>query len=163
MKTVALNVQTSRPRLIGLKKRAFSEILVPTDFSLRSDRAVNYAVDLARRLGSHLTLLHIVPAPYAIDYTLGGIPNGEWERVRHRADQKLQAVLQRTKIKYEAVDTLVRIGSDLHEEIVGAAREVCADLVVLSTHGHKGWKLLLFGSDADELLLKIPCPVMVLR
>ena len=163
MKTVAFNMQTSRPGLIGLKKRAFSEILVPTDFSSRSDRTVNYAVDLARRLESHLTLLHVVPAPYAIDYTLGGIPDGQWEEVRHRADQKLEAALQRARIRYESVDSLVRAGSDLHEEIVGAAREVYADLVVLSTHGYKGWKLLLFGSDADELVIKVPCPIMVLR
>jgi len=124
---------------------------------------VNYAVELARRLESHLTLLHVVPAPYAIDYTLGGIPDGKWEEVRHRADQKLEAALQRARIRYESVDTLVRVGSDLHEEMIGAAREVNADLVVLSTHGYKGWKLLLFGSDAEELLIKIPCPVMVIR
>jgi nucleotide-binding universal stress UspA family protein len=160
MKTSVITEERSVP--IGLKC-PFGEIVVPTDFSSRSDRAINYAVEIARRLRSHLTLLHIVPAPYAIDYTLGGIPNGEWEEVRHRADQKLEAVLQKCRIKYEAVDTLVRVGSDLHEEIVGAAREVCADLVVLSTHGYKGWKFLLFGSDADELLLKIPCPVMVVR
>jgi nucleotide-binding universal stress UspA family protein len=160
MKTSVITEERSVP--IGLKC-PFGEIVVPTDFSSRSDRAINYAVEIARRLRSHLTLLHIVPAPYAIDYTLGGIPNGEWEEVRHRADQELEAVLQKCRIKYEAVDTLVRVGSDLHEEIVGAAREVCADLVVLSTHGYKGWKFLLFGSDADELLLKIPCPVMVVR
>ena len=105
----------------------------------------------------------MVPTPYPIDYTLGGIPNGEWEHVRQRADQKLAAVLQRAKIRYDSVDTLVRVGSDLHEEIVGAAREVYADLVVVSTHGYKGWKLVLFGSDADELLIKIPCPVLVVH
>jgi nucleotide-binding universal stress UspA family protein len=163
MKTAVLNVETSHPGLIGVKKRTFSEVLVPTDFSPRSDRAVNYAVELTRRFESHLTLLHVVPTPYPIDYTLGGIPDGEWEKVRHRADQKLEAALQRAKIRYESIDMLVRIGSDLHEEIVGAVREVCADLVVLSTHGYKGWKLLLFGSDADELLIKIPCPVLVVH
>ena len=163
MKPAVLSVELPRPGLTGLKKRALSEILVPTDFSARSDRAVKYAVELARRVESHLTLLHVVPAPYPIDYTLGGIPSGEWEKVRHRADQKLEAVLQRAKIEYESVDTLVRIGSDLHEEIVAAAREVYADLVVLSTHGYKGWKLLLFGSDADKLLIKIPCPLIILR
>lgn len=160
MKTAFITEERSVP--IGLK-RPFGEVLVPTDFSSRSDRAVNYAVELARRLESHLTLLHVVPAPYAIDYTLGGIPDGKWEEVRHRADQKLEAALQRARIRYESVDTLVRVGSDLHEEMIGAAREVNADLVVLSTHGYKGWKLLLFGSDAEELLIKIPCPVMVIR
>ena len=160
MKTAIITKERSVP--FGLK-RPFGEIVVPTDFSSRSDRAIDYAVEMARRLGSHLTLVHIVSAPYAIDYTLGGIPDGKWEEVRHRADQKLEAVLRKCRIKYEAVDTLVRVGSDLHEEIAGAAREVCADLVVLSTHGYKGWKLLLFGSDADELLLKLPCPIMVIR
>ena len=162
MNTAVTTQEKSLPGPIGLK-RAFGEILVATDFSARSDRAVSYAVDLARRLGSHVTLLHVVPTPYPIDYTLGGIPNGEWEHVRQRADQKLAAVLQRAKIRYDSVDTLVRVGSDLHKEIVGAAREVYADLVVVSTHGYKGWKLLLFGSDADELLIKIPCPVLVVH
>jgi len=160
VKTAAATKERSIP--IG-RKRAFTEILVPTDFSSRSDQAIIYAIELARRLGSHLTLLHVVPAPYPLDYTLGGIPDGEWERVRHRADKKLDAALQRAKVRYESVDTLVRIGSDLHEEIAGAAREVYADLVVLSTHGYKGWKLLFFGSDADQLMLEIPCPVLVVR
>jgi nucleotide-binding universal stress UspA family protein len=145
------------------RKQPFNQILVPTNFSSRSERAVNYAIELAKNLHANLTLLHVVPAPFAIDYTLGGIPNGEWEQVRHRVDQKLDAALRRAKIKYNRVDTLVRIGSDLHDEIVSATREVHASLVVLSTHGYKGWKLLLFGSDADELLLQLPCPVLIVR
>ena len=143
--------------------RAFRGILVPTDFSPRSERAVNYGVELARQLGTHLTLLHVVPAPFAIDYSLGGIPGTEWEQVRNRADKKLDAALKRAKLRHEPVDALVRVGSDLHQEIVSATREVDASLVVLSTHAYKGWKLLLFGSDAEELLLEAPCPVLIVR
>jgi nucleotide-binding universal stress UspA family protein len=58
---------------------------------------------------------------------------------------------------------LVRVGTDLHEEIAGAIREVGATLVVLSTHDYKGWKRLLYGSDTDKLLFKLPCPVLVVR
>jgi nucleotide-binding universal stress UspA family protein len=107
--------------------------------------------------------MHAVPAPYAIDYTLGGIPNGEWEQALHEAEGKLNSALGRARIRYGRVDALIRVGSDLHEEIVGAAREVQADLVVLSTHGYTGWRLLLFGSDADDLLLEVPCPALVIR
>jgi nucleotide-binding universal stress UspA family protein len=145
------------------RKQIFDPILVATDFSPRSERAVNYAIEIAKKLQAHLTLLHVVPSPFAIDYTLGGIPGAEWEQVRHRADQKLEAALSRAKIKYDRVDTLVRIGSDLHDEIVSASQQVHAHLVVLSTHGYKGWKYLLFGSDADELLLELPCPVLVVH
>jgi nucleotide-binding universal stress UspA family protein len=144
-------------------RRFFHEILAPTDFSSRSDRALDYAVHLARRLGAHLTLLHVVPAPFALDYTLGGIPSEQWERHRHEVDKKLEAELKLAKFYYGHVDTLVRTGSDLHNEIVGAVREVSADIVVLSTHHYEGWKRLLFGSDADELLIKIPCPLIVVR
>lgn len=162
MQSAITSEKRSRPPF-GTRKSAFSEILVPTDFSSRSESAVTYAIDLARRLGAHLTLMHAVPARYALDYTLGGIPNGDWEQALHKAEGKLNAALARARIRYEQVDTLVRVGSDLHEEIAGAAREVQADLVVLSTHGYTGWKLLLFGSDADDLLLEVPCPVLVIR
>jgi nucleotide-binding universal stress UspA family protein len=57
----------------------------------------------------------------------------------------------------------MRTGSGLHQEIVSAPREVSADLVVLSTHGYTGWKHLWFVNDAGQLLLEIPCPVLVVR
>ena len=159
----ATNIEKRFRPVFGARKSAFSEILAPTDFSARSESSVSYAIELARRLGAHLTLMHAVPAPYAIDYTLGGIPNGEWEQALHEAEGKLNSALGRARIRYGQVDALIRVGSDLHEEIVGAAREVQADLVVLSTHGYTGWRLLLFGSDADDLLLEVPCPVLVIR
>jgi nucleotide-binding universal stress UspA family protein len=162
MNPISPTAQRSRLYPAG-QRNAFREILVPTDFSSLSNRAADYAVELARRLASHVTLLHVVPAPFALDYALGGIPNGDWEKVRQRADRKLEAALQRAKTRYEQVDTLVRTGSDLHEEIAGAATEVDADLVVLSTHRYKGWKRLIYGSDTDDLLYEIPCPVMVVR
>ena len=162
MKTADTVEKRSRPPALT-RECVLNEILAPTDFSSRSERAITYATELARRLGAHLTLMHAVPAPYAIDYTLGRIPNGEWEEALHQAEGKLDIALRRARIGYGRVDALVRVGSDLHEEIAGAIREVRASLVVLSTHGYKGWKRLLYGSDADELLLKIPCPVIVIR
>jgi nucleotide-binding universal stress UspA family protein len=162
MQTATTIEKRSRPAF-AVRKSPFSEILAPTDFSSRSEGAVTYAIELAKRLGAHLTLMHVVPAPYALDYTLGGIPNGEWEQTMHEAEGKLDAALQRARTRYERVDSLVRVGSDLHGEIEGAVREVSASLVVLSTHGYKGWKRLLFGSDTDDLLYELPCPVMVIE
>jgi universal stress protein A len=145
------------------RKLDFSQILAPTDFSPKSEVAVDYAVELARRLGARVTLLHVFPEPSALDYTMGGIPDGQWEQAREAADKKLAEELARAKLRYERVDALVRTGIGLHEQIVSAAREVSADLVVISTHGYTGWKHFLFGSDAEQMLHEIPCPILVVR
>ena len=51
----------------GRLKFNFSRVVAPTDFSPNSERAIDYAVQLARRLGAKLTLLHVVPEPSALD------------------------------------------------------------------------------------------------
>jgi hypothetical protein len=64
----------ARAESVDTPKFTFNHILAPTDFSPNSDKAVDYAVQLARRLGAKLTLLHIVPEPSALDYPMEGIP-----------------------------------------------------------------------------------------
>jgi universal stress protein A len=145
------------------KRLDFGQILVPTDFSRKSRAAVDYAIELARLFGAQVTLVHVVPEPSAFDYTIGGMPDGQWEQVREEAETRLNQELARAKVNYERVDSLVRTGLGLHDQIKSAAREVSADLVVLSTHGYTGWKHLLFGSDAEQLLHEISCPVLVVR
>jgi nucleotide-binding universal stress UspA family protein len=49
------------------------------------------------------------------------------------------------------------------DEIVRAATDLSADLLVLSTHGYKGWRHVLFGNDAEKILEHAPCPVLVIR
>jgi nucleotide-binding universal stress UspA family protein len=162
-KTTAIGKERSTGAPPVPLKPGFSRIVVPTDFSPRSEAAVNYAVELARRLGAQVTLLHLVPEPTAFDYSMGGIPAEEWEQAREEAKKKLDQELARAKITYQGVDWLVRTGISLREQIVSAAKEVSADLVVISTQGYTGWKHLLFGSDAEKLLHEAPCPVLVVR
>jgi universal stress protein A len=157
--TAAISTERPGRKPSAPTKLAFSQILVPTDFSSKSKAAVDYAGELARRLGAQVTLLHVVPEPTPFDYSMSGFR----EQVREGADKKLDEELARAKLNYERVDSLVRTGNGLHEQIVSAAREVSPDLVVLSTHGYRGWKLFFFGSDAEQLLHEIPCPVLVVR
>ena len=66
----------------GNTKFNLSRIVAPTDFSPNSERAVEYAVQLARHLGAKLTLLHVVPEPSALDYSMEGVSVQEiqgWE------------------------------------------------------------------------------------
>jgi universal stress protein A len=141
----------------------FSRILAPTDFSLRSEAALAYAVKFARRMHGQLTLLHVLPDPSAFDDTMNGFTPGEWEQVKEEAESKLAAAVDHAKRTFLEVDARLRFGPDLCREILRTANEISADLLVLSTHGYTGWKHLLFGSDAEKILEHAPCPILVVR
>jgi universal stress protein A len=141
----------------------FRRILAPIDFSPRSKMAIDYAVELARRMSAQLTLLYVLPEPSALDYNIGGFPADEWEQANKEAKEKLADELARAKRTLLEVDAKLRTGSDLHEEILSTAKQISADLLVLSTHGYTGWKHLLFGSDAEKILQGAPCSILVVR
>jgi len=67
------NPQESTDRSLGRPNFSLSHIVAPTDFSSNSKNAVDYAIQLAQRMGARLTLLHIVPEPGALDYSIEGI------------------------------------------------------------------------------------------
>ncbi len=141
----------------------FRRILAPTDFSHRSEVAVAYAVELARKMHGQLTLLHVFPEPSAFDYNIGGFPREEWDQSKEEAEKKLAGALAHAKLTFLEVDAILRTGLDLHEEIIRAAKNTSADLLVLSTHGYTGWKHLLFGSDAEKILQHAPCAILIVR
>ena len=139
----------------------FDRIVVATDFSPRSKKAVDYAVQLAQRLGARLTLVHVHPEP--VDYALGQIPIWYWEEVRATMEAKLAEQLAQARRSYPAVDAQLRTAHDFREELLTVAQDLRAGLLVLSTHGSIGWKHLLFGSDAEKILERAPCPILVVR
>ena len=147
----------------GSTKFNFSRIVAPTDFSPNSERAVDYAVQLARRLGAKLTLLHVVPEPSALDYSMEGVSVQEIQGWEEEAEKKLKERLARAQLEYKEVDALRASALHPRNQIVRAAADLSADLLVISTHGYTGWKHFLFGSDAEKILEHAPCPVLVVR
>jgi nucleotide-binding universal stress UspA family protein len=154
-------VATTQP--VQTPKFTFNHILAPTDFSPNSDSAVEYAVQLARRLGAKLTLLHIVPEPSALDYPMEGIPAEEIEGWKKEAEKRMADQLARAKFQYQEVDSVQRTALHPRDEIIGIARELSADLLVISTHAYTGWKHFLFGSDAEKIIEHACCPTLVVR
>jgi nucleotide-binding universal stress UspA family protein len=142
-------------------------LLVPTDFSECSQKAIHYAEELARQFGSTIVLLHVVEPvhPYPVD-GLGSFPGEQrdvnLELLPEAAEsmEKLAALVGRSVAT--PVRHLTRIGS-AHEEIVRIAAEQNADLIVISTHGRTGWKRFLMGSTAELVVRHAPCPVFVVR
>ena len=144
-------------------KFQFSHFVVPTDFSPNSEKAIDYAVQLARRLGAKLTLLHVVPEPSALDYSIEGISLKEIEGWAAEAEKRLAQELARAQAEYGNVESIQVTALHPRDEIVRAATDLSADLLVISTHGYTGWKHFLFGSDAEKIVEQAPCPVVVVR
>jgi universal stress protein A len=138
-----------------------THILAPTDFSDHSERAVNYAVNLAQRVGARLTLVHIVPEVSALDYTMGGISGPDVEGWREAAKKMLADHVAGAKQAGAEVESVLGTALHAHEGILDIAKQISADLIVLSTHGYTGWKHFLFGHKAEKIVQHAPCPVLI--
>lgn len=160
--TTAL-VEEPVPKSSSRQKFSVSRILAPTDFSPNSEKAVAYAIQLARRLGAKLTLLHVVPEPSAVDYSMEGISIQEIQGWEEEVEKKLAELLTQAKLEYREIDALQVTALHPRDQIVQAVTDLSADLMVISTHGYTGWKHFLFGSDAEKILEHAPCPVLIVR
>jgi nucleotide-binding universal stress UspA family protein len=146
----------------------YKRILVPTDGSALSKKAVTSAVDLASSVGAELVALNVVPR-YPMSYFEGGMPVSmdEIKRVERNWAEKGQAAAdevgkaaQKAGVKAKAIT----VRSDLvAEAILAAARKNKCDLVVMASHGRKGLKRLLLGSETQHVLTHGNIPVLVLR
>jgi nucleotide-binding universal stress UspA family protein len=141
----------------------FDQILVATDFSPNSIRAIKYSVQLAKRLGARLTILHVVPEPSALNYPMEGIPPEEVESWQLEAVTRLDQQVVEAKREYSKVDCMQRIALSPRDEIAKIATELPADLLILSTHGLTGWKHFLLGSYAEKILEHSPCPTAIVK
>ena len=138
------------------------KILVPLDFSACSQKALEYAVPFARQFNASLTLLNVVLVAYPTGEfgTLEPLlPQGEVEEASREQLQAFAAAHIGTQVP-SAV--LVRAGQPA-DEIVQAASDTGADLIIISTHGHTGLKHVLLGSVAEHVVRRAPCPVLVVR
>lgn len=141
----------------------FDRILVATDFSPNSLRAVKYAVQLAKRLDVYLTILHVVPEPSALNYPMEGIPPEEVAGWQREAAKRLEKQVEEAKREYPKVDSIQRMALSPRDEIVKVISELPADFLVLSTHGLTGWKHFLLGSYAEKILEQAPCPTAIVK
>src|SRR6201987_1149663 len=163
----ATNTLQRLPELAGQsyneKKFGFDRILVATDFSPNSVRAVRYSVQLAKRLGARLTILHVVPEPSALSYPMEGIPPEEVAGWQREAAKRLDRQVVEAKREYAKVDCLQRTALSPRDEIVKVATELPADLLVLSTQGLTGWQHFQLGSCAEKILEHVPCPTTIIK
>ncbi len=142
---------------------AIRHILVPHDFSDTAEKALGYAVDLAEKLGSRVTILHVYELPaYAFPEapTLTVEMTSEIERAAAIALDGAAARARRQQAV--EVSTLLRQGAPWRE-IDAAAKESGADLIVIGTHGRRGLARALLGSVAEKIVRTAHCPVLTVH
>ena len=132
-------------------------ILHPTDFSDRSQCAFELACRLARDSGAELIVVHVVqPPPF--------VTHGEMAKALQQAEgyrRELQERLGGLRRANPDVSMECRLADgDPMAEILRAAEESNCDLIVLGTHGRTGFRRLLLGSVAEQVLRRAPCPVL---
>ncbi|HEB97112.1 MAG TPA: universal stress protein [Sedimenticola thiotaurini] len=139
----------------------YRHILLTVDFSDDSDQVIGKALDMARRNGARLSLIHVVE--YTSSMYAGDIPLPEDldldRRLAEQAVDKLRQLAQDHGIS--EAKQLVEIGVP-KREIVRVAEEIGADLIVIGSHGRHGLQLLL-GSTANGVLHQAPCDVLAVR
>ena len=146
----------------------YARILVATDGSTLSKKAVNSAISLAALCGAELIAIKVVPR-YPQSYFEGSIPLSveDVKRVEKQWAEDGQAVVEAVKktaaTKGVAVKALT-VKSDLvSDALISAATKHKADLIVMASHGRKGIKRLLLGSETQHVLTHSHVPVLVLR
>jgi nucleotide-binding universal stress UspA family protein len=140
-------------------------ILVPTDFSAASEVAFNYALDIAFRDGATMHLLHVLEEQsFAAAYPDGSyveLPHVRQQLIRE-AEARLAAAGARCADVSVTATTQVVVGQP-DPTIVQQAMDRRSDVIVMGTHGRKGFAHLMLGSVAERVLRTAPCPVLTVR
>ncbi|MEG1490468.1 universal stress protein [Acinetobacter sp.] len=144
---------------------AYHNILVPVDGSETSHAAVEKAVEFAKAFGSKITVVQsLVLDPYiAAEYISASQTNDLIERARTSIEESLAAAKAKFNEQGIEVETKLLEGQVIHREIIRAAEELHADLIIIGSHGRTGFKKLFLGSVAQSLLGESHIPVLIVR
>jgi nucleotide-binding universal stress UspA family protein len=146
----------------------YKRLLVATDGSELSTKAVNSAIELAAAIGAELVALYVVPH-YPTNYFEGGISISPTEvsKTEKKWAEDGQDIVD--KVQQDAAakgvsakGATVRSGL-VAESILSTAKKHDCDLIVMASHGRKGIQRVLLGSETQQVLTHSTIPVLVLR
>jgi nucleotide-binding universal stress UspA family protein len=140
-----------------------TRILVPLDFSSSSDAALETASDLAQHFHAELHLLNVIPMLPMGTKTVS-FPETEYLH-KAESDAKRQLATWDASLAARGIkaSSTIEIGNDVVGNIMLAIKREHIDMVVISTHGVSGWRPMVFGSIAEQVVKRVECPLLLLR
>jgi nucleotide-binding universal stress UspA family protein len=147
----------------------FKHILLPTDGSKLSDRAIQRGIELAQAIGARVTAMHAIPEfrimaddSFVMPTTMDVKKRYEKE-AKARTEKLLTRITERaTSAGLEANGVCV-MGDVPYEAIIEACKKNKCDLIVMASHGRRGVSGLLLGSETSKVLTHSKVPVLVVR
>ena len=149
----------------------FKQILVAVDGSPTANRGLKAAVELASSHAASLTVIHVVDDMQSVSYIgdMGYVPADYVDKLLddlrtsgRKVLTKAEAVAHAAKVDVKAL-LVESKGGTIADAILAQARKLRADTIVLGTHGRRGLRRALMGSDAEAVLRDSRVPVLLVR
>lgn len=145
----------------------FKNILIPTDGSELSQRAVRAAVDLAKLHQARITCIHVIPDYHLLIAYEGAFDPVTEERIEEEAKTRAESYLAFVrKCAGDAgvpCETVCETSDHPYDAILKTAEARGCDLIVMTSHGRKGLAAVLLGSETRKVLTHTRIPVLVMR
>ena len=146
----------------------FKHILLPTDGSKLSAKAVKRGIDLAKKSRARVTAIHVVPefklmVDEGITMLSVALKKRFEEEGRARAQKMLDDIARQARARGVRCSTLCAASDLPYLEIISTARKKKCDLILMASHGRRGLSSLLLGSETAKVLLHTKVPVLVVR
>lgn len=137
----------------------YQKILCPVDFDENSLVALDSAAEIVRKNGGTIFLLHVIPQ---VIQPIGMPADVSLYEEPERAARMRLEEIAREHLTGAAHQVMTWVGEPA-ASILKMQRKVGADLIVIGTHGRRGWSRLFLGSVAEQVVREAPCPVLTLR
>jgi nucleotide-binding universal stress UspA family protein len=142
---------------------SIKKVLVPIDFTETSDKALDFALELAEKFDASVTAMHAFEIPVL------GFPDGALvasadiaSRLQEAARKGLDAAVSARATRGRPIATVLREGNSW-EEIKAVAEELRVDIIVIGTHGRRGIARALLGSVAENVIRTVKIPVLTIH
>ncbi|MDO9237434.1 MAG: universal stress protein [Aquabacterium sp.] len=144
----------------------FKHVLLPTDGSPQSEAAIQQGIELAKETHARVTGIHVVPEFHVFTYRTDMLEDTREQYAKDsqaKAAKILQSIENAARAAGVPCDTVCVTSDEPYEAIIRTADEQGCDLIAMASHGHKGIKGFLVGSETQKVLTHSHRPVMVLR